>query len=193
MPTFYFPFEGHTFDRQVFYWVMQFQNASEAVSFAIRSIFERWTALVLTMEHQQGGSSAKARDLLGVTVAMATHPSKRHEEQDYIDMFYAEFDRMHTDIEDGSPEEVAAHILRIRDAASRGNFGPAAEAVGRGMTAGPAASICGQNSEGNEDHEEEVTVMDVIHQSNGPEMDEDGFVSVRRSRRIRKPTSNYIP
>ncbi|PXF43555.1 hypothetical protein BWQ96_06667 [Gracilariopsis chorda] len=107
---------------------MQFESAQQAVSTAIRSIFDRWTALKLVIEHQMGGNPDPAIELMNIAVAMATNPSERHDEDDFIDLFYEAFNRMQADIEDGSPEEIAALVVRIRDAAARGDYTPASEA-----------------------------------------------------------------
>lgn len=167
---------------------MQFQNPTQAVAIAIRSIFDRWTALVLVVEHQLGGSKTDANQLLDTAVAMATSPSRRHDIDDYINLFYATFDRMNTDIEDGSPEEVANLILKVRDAAARGDFGPAAEvAQNAGMTAEAfRASVQGREDSDDEDDPDFVPTAEMEYEPprtrSQPVVDEDGFTQVQPRR-----------
>lgn len=106
---------------------MQFDDAQQAISQAITSIFGRWTALRLVIEHQMGGNEAPAIELVNIAVAMATNRSEQHDVDDFVDLFHEAFDRMQADVDDGSPEEIAALVVRIRDAAVKGDYGPARE------------------------------------------------------------------
>lgn len=169
---------------------MQFQNATHAVAIAIRSIFDRWTALVLVVEHQLGGSKTEVNQLLDTTVAMATSPSKRHDIDDYINLFYATFNRLNTDIEDGSPEEVADLILQVRDAAARGDFAPAAQVAQKaGMTADAfRASVQGrEDSDDDDDDPDFVPTAEMEYEPprtrSEPVVDDDGFTEVQPRRR----------
>lgn len=161
---------------------MQFTSPTHAVEVATRFIFERWSALKLTIEHQCGGVPDKARELLDCTVAMATHPQTRHTEDHFIDLFYAMFDSMDTDVEDGSPEQVAVHIVRIRDAAARGDYGPANDVVQQSVTS--TASMFAENIRSPEQHDNGGMTADY-KRSSPPAVDQDGFTEVRRSRRNR--------
>lgn len=170
---------------------MQFENPAQAVAIAVRSIFDRWTALTLVVEHQMGGSSIEANAMFNTAVAMATSPAKRHELDEYIDLFYATFDRMNTDIEDGSPEEVAQLILKVRDAAARGDFGPAAEVAQKaGMTAEAfKASVQGRQDSDDENDPDFVPTSDMEIEPprtrSDPIVDDDGFTQVQPRRRKR--------
>lgn len=168
---------------------VQFTDASQAVSVALRAIFERWTALRLVIEHQFGGAPYEAEQLLQIATAMATNPSKRHSIDDYINLFYSLFERVNTDIEDGSPEEVAALILDVRDAAANGNFAPAADIA---QKVGTSTTAIQTSVEGNQHEDEDNEFIERP----GPQtrsqtmaraavVDEDGFTQVqpRRSQR----------
>lgn len=126
--------------------------------------------------------------MLLATVGMATDPSKRFDVDAYIDLFYSTFEKMQTDIEDGSPEQVAARIMQIRDAASVGNFAPAEEVVtNAGMTVQAISeSVNGTSAKDDADDEEFVPDSEMIRQGPKtrytPVVDEDGFQLVSRRR-----------
>lgn len=175
---------------------MQFSSAEHAVAVGVQAVFERWTALRLTVENQFGGgaSHSAATDLLATTLAMATSASKRFDFDDYVSLFYETFDRLNTDIEDGSPEEVARVVLRIRDAAARGDFGPASEAAAAVRNSGDAArrSVRGQDSNNPSDDFDEGDGGGEGHGHGAPSarpgrlapvVDDDGFTVVETRRR----------
>lgn len=165
---------------------MQVNDPKEAVAIAIRSIFDRWTALRLTIEYQFGGSKDPVSGLVDTTITMATSSTKRHEVHDYVELFYSEFNRMNTDIEDGSPEEVANHIVQLRDAAARGNLEPAWRAAEKsGMSNSALSQSVSGAREEQDDHVEEEYAMDTQLEPVSPVVDEDGFTEVRRSRHQR--------
>lgn len=169
---------------------MQFNDAKEAISVALRVIFERWTALRLVVEHQFGGAPYEAEKLLEAATAMAIDPAKRHSEDDFVDLFYSTFDRINTDIEDGSPEEVAMHIVSIRNAASEGNFEPAVELA---QKAGVSPTAKQSSVEGGTNSDDEFPVQRHAAPITGsqprahraPVVDEDGFTQVASKRRNR--------
>lgn len=175
---------------------MQFEDATQATSVAIRAIFNRWTALSLTITHHFNGATYLMDDMLHDTVAMATHPTKRYDQEAYTSLFYDTFDKMHADIQDGSPEQVANHILRIRDAAAVGNFAPAAEAAQKaGITvqavtssvSGGEVHVCGNlpsNATGT-GHDVDMTAPRVPKSKPPPVIDEDGFQTVDYGRKRR--------
>lgn len=167
---------------------MQFQNATQAVSVALQAIFERWTALRLVTEHQFGGAPYEANQLLESTIAMATDPAKRYSNDDYISMFYTLFERVNTDIEDGSPEEVAALILKVRDAAAVGNFIPAKEIAEKAGISARALEASVQANQDDADNVEFVPRAGPRTRSQTraqPVVDEDGFTQVQTKRRNR--------
>lgn len=167
---------------------MQFQNATEAVSVAIRCMFERWTALIVTVENQ-GIPTDRIDNILNQTIDIATRP-KRYGEDDYLDLFYNGFEQMQADIEDGSPEVVARQILRIRDAAEKGNFGPAMAIAQKAMTANVNLGNC---VNGEDDGDEQADdMMDAVPARQESAVDDDGFTHVaRRSRRTRQAPERY--
>lgn len=168
--------------------MQQQTTPQEAVVLAIRAIFERWTALRLTIEHQYGGSSDKANELVNMTIAMATKGSKQYSQDELADFFYAEFDRMGADIEDGSVEEVSNIIVRVRDAALIGNIQPAKEVVEKAGVTYDAykASVNGDNMEEDEvEHKSQEDNSRPRREPQQPVVDEDGFVEVQSRRRHR--------
>lgn len=168
--------------------MQQQPTPQEAVVLAIRAIFERWTALRLTIEHQYGGSSDKANELVNTTIAMATNGPKQYSQDDFEDFFYSEFDRMAADIEDGSVEEVSSIIVRVRDAALSGNIQPAKEVLEKAGVAYDAyrASVNGDNKEEDEGgHENQEGNSRPRREPQQPVIDEDGFVQVQSRRKHR--------
>ncbi|CAN8067386.1 unnamed protein product [Agarophyton chilense] len=164
---------------------MDFENATQAVSTAIRSIFERWTALKLVIEHQMGGVTDDATKLMDTTISMATSPLKCHDEDDFIDLFYDAFDQMHCDVEDGSLEEIASQIVRVRDAAKNGDYAPAVQLVSKAnkaSTAAPLQSIDGGEAfVDNDQHDHDDDKLSLPSPTaEKPMMDDDGFTEVRR-------------
>lgn len=158
---------------------------SQVVFGAIKAVFERWTALRLVVEHQLGGSGVEADELLHQTFAMAMNTSKKHDIDDFADLFYYTFEKLQSDIEDGSPEEIAEVVVRIKDAAAKGDLRPAiAEGTKSGITElAFAASIHGTASAG--DSVSNLSDMQHVAPARAPSpvVDEDGFTQVQaRSR-----------
>lgn len=162
-------------------------DPSQVVSSAIRSVFERWTALRLIVEHQLGGSTREADELLSQTVAMVTTTAKKYDIDDFVDFFYHTFDRLQSDIEDGSPEDVAEVIVRIRDAAARGNLTPALEATTKPRTRAQGFALSVEGGQGANDAGNDQNAMQDIsqHRPPSPVADEDGFMEVPSRRRHR--------
>lgn len=153
---------------------------------ATGALFSNWMALQLTVENQDPTRTGQiAQALYGQTVAMATSATKRHDQDDYTDMFYAAFDSMNTDVEDGSPEEVAAKIVTIRDAVAAGNFAPAAEVV---QIAGRGSAMRGRSVAGAEADADGAAAGSGAGDAAAapraprapPPVDDDGFTSVVR-------------
>ncbi len=104
---------------------MAFPNPQEALSAAIRGVLLKWTALTLSIDnhHDRRRATAAAETMYSQALELA---SRGRDATEISEMFYAMFDTIDTDVEDGSPEQVAATIVRARDAAAKGDFGPAA-------------------------------------------------------------------
>lgn len=173
---------------------MSFENAHQAISQAVAVIFNRWTALVLTIEHQLGGDPQHMRRLLEATVQLVTSSAPRYGVDELADHFESEFDRLQTDIEDGSPEQVAALIVQVRDAALRGDFSLAATIVEKARAAtdhnnAAVTSVPGQaanhDDDDYEDDDGEDEGMDVGPVRQEPIVDYDGFTSVNHGGRHR--------
>lgn len=161
---------------------MNFDNAHQAVSQATSAIFERWTALVLTIEHQLGGDRQPIHRLHEATVNLAMNGNPRYSVDHLVDYFYNEFDRLETDVEDGSPEQIASLIIQIRDSALQGDFSLASqivEKVRNGPSNGAAASVPGTNVH-NHDEENNDETMEENDEGPPQTVDDDGFTSVTR-------------
>lgn len=185
---------------------MQAPNVLQQVAQAIEAIFQSWTALQLTIEHQLGGDQAQARQFLESTLAIVTSSSPRCTKDSLIDYFYSQFDRLDTDIEDGSPEQVAHQIILVRDAALNGDLAPAAQVIqaannqpsdntlSSSISGGEAFACCGRDDCGHDiqhDHDRSDVNDDMddhqhtAHAPLVPIVDEDGFTEVRTRRRAR--------
>lgn len=169
---------------------MQFENPEQAVALAIRAIFSKWTALNLVIEHVFNGTSYLADDMLNQTIDMATNTGKRFDQDDYIDLFYDTFDKMYAEIEDNSPEQVASHILRVRDAAVQGNFSVAIQVIERaGMTNEAHGSGTSRSVEVDEKDADDCCAQGCNGERRegkpAPVIDEDGFQQVQPRRRRR--------
>lgn len=162
-------------------------DPSQVVSSAIRSVFERWTALRLIVEHQLGGSTREADELLSQTVAMVSTTAKKYDIDDFVDFFYHTFDRLQSDIEDGSLEDVAEVIVRIRDAAARGNLTPALEATTKPRTMAQGFALSVEGGQGADDAGNDQNAMQGIslNRPSSSVVDEDGFMEVPSRRRHR--------
>lgn len=163
---------------------------------ATQAVFGKWMALQLTLDNHADRSSAqeKARQLYEQTVQMATSTSKTYDADDLAQLFYAAFESMNTDVEDGSPEQVAALIISVRNAAARGDYGPAMRAMqGTGRNAQlRSRNVVEDRVDGDESEPNAGTssasgadMMDVEPRAPRapPAVDADGFTSVVRKGR----------
>lgn len=158
---------------------MAFRSVEEALSAAVRGALTRWTALSLTIEnhHDRSRAMATAETMARNATEMA---ARGRDATEIADLFQAAFDSLDTDIEDGSVEEVAALIVRVRDAAARGDFSLAQQ------LAGPAQQGNASHARSVIKHEVEVEggaseqVHEVRQRRAPPPVDDDGFTTVVR-------------
>lgn len=163
---------------------MTFRSAEEALNAAVRGALSRWTALTLTIEnhHDRTRAMSTAETMARNATEMA---ARGRDATEIADLFQAGFDNLDTDIEDGSVEEVAALIIRVRDAAARGDFSVAQQLVGpmqQGQHASHARSVIKHEVEvEGEEEQGGCTSVQVEHQSRAaPPVDDDGFTTVVR-------------
>lgn len=102
-----------------------FHSPAQAVAETTRALFDRWTALNLTVDHLLGGDPRPVHRMFQTTVALSMSVQPVYTARHLCDYFHEEFDRMQADIEDGSPEQLSAEIIKVRDAARRGDYAPA--------------------------------------------------------------------
>lgn len=177
---------------------MSFQSAEQAVYQAVSAIFQRWTALILTVEHQLGGDPKPIQRMLETTVSLATCSSPRYNARQIANYFDEEFDRMQTDVDDGSPLEVATTIINIRNAAAQGDYGPALKLVQQNQQSSSsnaaAQSVRGIDQEiapqddGNaqgEDADDSMQDEPDAPKHHQPMVDENGFMEVSKGGRHR--------
>lgn len=172
-----------------------FSDETDALTQATSAIFSKWTALILTVDHQLGGDPQRVRQMLQATVQIAMSTNPKHTYGDLVDFFYDQFDLMETDVEDDSPEQVASHIIRIRDALRNGDYNPATETVQQLASTPPShVSRSVTNSRVNDEHEDDdmnVTQINTRTEApvqsapSEPNVDADGFTEVTRSGRHR--------
>lgn len=172
-----------------------FQDAADAMAQSIAAIFSRWTALLLTVDHQLGGDSQRIRDIQKGTVDRVL-AARSIAYDDLVNFFYDEFDRMATDVEDESPEQVARHILQIRDALKNGDYGPAAQALQSASSSSSLAARSVTNStpyadgesdgdDDDDDIDDSVSDEQMHPAQSEPVVDADGFTEVTRRGRHR--------
>lgn len=102
-----------------------FQSPAQAVAETTRVLFDRWTALNLTVDHLLGGDRRVVQRMMQTTVALSMSVQPVYTARHLCAYFHEEFDRMQADIEDGSPEQLSVEIINVRDAALRGDYAPA--------------------------------------------------------------------
>lgn len=172
-----------------------FSDETDALTQATSAIFSKWTALILTVEHQLGGDPERVRQMLQATVQLAMATNSKHAYDELVDFFYDQFDRMETDVEDDSPEQVASHVIRIRDALRKGDYNPATETVQQlASTSSSHVSRSVTNPRVNDEHEDDDmdvsqtntrTNVPVQTAPSEPTVDADGFTEVTKSGRHR--------
>lgn len=170
---------------------------------AVRSVFARWTGLQLAVAH--GGSAdagALADALLADVTTLATSGVRRADVDDYLVVMDDAFERLGADLEDGSVEDVAALVVRMRDAAVAGDLAPAVAEIEKGNRPGAEGAAGGsravdgdgdgvmeEDSSGEEGEDSDVgeeagTGGKVVSRKapQAPVTDEDGFTTVTRRR-----------
>lgn len=155
---------------------MSFRSAEEALYGAVRGALSRWTALTLTIEnhHDHSRATSTAEKMATSAAEMA---ARGRDATEISRLFQAAFDSLDTDIEDGSIEQVSALIVRVRDAAARGDFSLAQQLVG------PAQQGNAAHARSVVRHEVEVEVEggEQVEQTRAPPpVDDDGFMTVVR-------------
>mmetsp|Transcript_5075 Transcript_5075/g.7055 ORF Transcript_5075/g.7055 Transcript_5075/m.7055 type:complete len:173 (-) Transcript_5075:37-555(-) len=129
----------------------EFETPRQALQAGVESVFKKWTALQLAIEMQFGGDSSEgiAREMFEVCLELLTSGTVPPSEATLENLFYDGFDYLNTDIEDGSPEEVAKLLLRIRELCLAGDFSLSRSLVQSSQTtSNPATrSIYGGTSE----------------------------------------------
>lgn len=174
-----------------------FANARDAVESSVRALFTRWMALQLTLDNypdrekaQQAASTLFERTLV---IALSQRPPNQPRStmvDELVQLYYAAFDQLSTDIEDGSPEQIADTIIQVREAALRSDFTPATRIAHKNDTGAQVLDRCVviNNQDGSEDDgemiDEPAELAPPQQAPAKPAIDDDGFTAVvRRGRR----------
>ncbi|KAJ8902942.1 hypothetical protein NDN08_006260 [Rhodosorus marinus] len=168
-----------------------FRTPREALKASLESIFKKWTALQLAVEQQFGGDSSEdiAREMFEVSLGLLTSGTAPPSQATLENLFYDGFEYLNTDIEDGSPEEVAGLLLRVRELCLAHDFSLARSLVQSSQTNANAASrsVYGGASEetyGEPEHGQPQALAEEDRQErNAPDVDEDGWQTVKPRRK----------
>lgn len=170
----------------------QFQSPEDALRQAVTTLFQHWTALILTVEHQLGGDAKPVHRMVETTIDLAVSAAPRYSSRHLASYFHDEFDRMNTDVDDGSPEQIAHAIINIRDALARSDYRPVTQLLEKHSNSNPsnvvAESIKGLDKanegddamdEGNRTQEEH----EKAKEKQQPVVDDDGFMTINKGGR----------
>lgn len=164
---------------------------------AARAVFSRWTALRLAVNVSgQRSGNAIADELLEDVCALVTSRIKRPEVDDYLVLMEDAFDRLDTNVEDGSLTEVAHILVQIRDAAAHDNLQPAHDQINKAPVPAALSAVpqglsnaisdsCSSNDESDCDERnatEHQMEVDALQPASESLVDEDGFQKVARMR-----------
>ena len=108
-----------------------FTSVEDALTQSISSIFSKWMALNLTVDNYFDVNRSRqiGQEMLSTAISMALELERVRDIDDFIEYFYNMFDSLDTDIEDGSVEQVARLIVKIRDGIAKGDFSHAVNAL----------------------------------------------------------------
>jgi hypothetical protein len=97
------------------------EDASSVVTRAVRSVYARWFALRIAAE-QFGRAGAPVANALLDDTLLLVHSARVPTPDDYLDLMDDAFEQLETNVEDGSMEEVAHMLVRMRAAAEFGDL-----------------------------------------------------------------------
>jgi pre-rRNA-processing protein TSR2 len=172
----------------------------------IRSVFSRWTALQLAVAHSMGGSESEAKyeafiEAFGQYLARNVRPSLsvsaiEQDIQEYLDEILDE--EFNTVLDDGSSHELAQLFIRYIELIQQGKLADVQQELQVQNTTTPAIQMSvrneneddssssssdddGENNNNNRD-DNEMREEQSINESKSQAMDvdEDGWVTVRR-------------
>ena len=158
-------------------------DAAEIFNNAVRAIFSRWTLLRLAVDQGWAdGDEAQKADALVTRILEMVAPSVRRvpDESEIADVLHDSIEgTFNAQAEDGSVEEIARTILRLRAECSAGSVATATTYIQQ------AASDL-SSSVGREDEAGEVEEVVAPAPAPLPIIDEDGFETVQRRRNPRR-------
>ncbi|CAF2060602.1 unnamed protein product [Rotaria magnacalcarata] len=166
----------------------------------VRSVFSRWTALQIAVSHSMGGHDSEAKyeafiDAFGQylvrNVRSPSISSSEQEIQEYLDEILDE--EFNTILDDGSSGELSKLFIRYIQLIQEGKLAviqqelqaqqPAAAAVGMSVQNGnehDSSSSSENDDDDNEIREEREEESINEPKSDAMDVDEDGWVTVRR-------------
>jgi hypothetical protein len=104
---------------------------------AVRAVYSRWFALRVAAE-QAGREGAAVADQLLEDTLVLMHSSVVPSQDDYLELMDYAFDQLQTNVEDGSVEQLAELLVRMRSDADRGDFSIARQQIAKGVASGGA-------------------------------------------------------
>lgn len=166
-------------------------DPTTAVREAVRSILSRWTALHLATSHSDAPNAPSiAANLLEDFTTLALSVAPRARSADYELLCGDSFGALGASVEDGSVSDVIAAVVRVRDAAEAGDVASAAAEIAKGFggtAVGESAGEVGVGEAGESGSESGSesggSAMEEDSRVTEPEVDDDGFTTVRRQTR----------
>jgi len=155
----------------------------------LSAAFARWTAVQIAIQEQFAGRDTEAvvRQLMIRCAQLAT--MERAPDVDALaSEMYDAFDHMHCDLEDNSPEEMAAVIVRLREECLRGEFSFVHTLESRAAADSRAVmSLCVRDPrfDNDDDDDDEQNTDDIQNQnSTTPNENADGGASDEASQAL---------
>mmetsp|Transcript_12542 Transcript_12542/g.41043 ORF Transcript_12542/g.41043 Transcript_12542/m.41043 type:complete len:178 (+) Transcript_12542:58-591(+) len=171
--------------------------SAEILEAAVRSVFSRWTLLRLAVDQgwSDGDGAANANALLASLLALLLRDKKVFVDEVEDLLFDALEGKFNALAEDGSVEEVATLLLKLRAECAAGNFATAQDIISKAAAQGqqgaaPSASIDQtaddvSDDDLNDDSDEEMVGVSALSRREEPVVDEDGFQVVASQRKGR--------
>lgn len=161
---------------------------------AVVSIFSRWYALQAVVQHAEASDAASvAQQLVDDACILATSTRARPDEDDYLDLMEDTFQTLQAEVEDGSMEEIAKLLVRMRDTAAQGDLtiargqiaksGPSSQVPTHpnpAMLAGTSPDSEDSEMNGTDGRHDAAMPGTDIAASKAPLIDDDGFQTVTR-------------
>ena len=155
---------------------------------AVRAVFSRWTLLRLAVDQgwHDGDGAAVAEDLLERLLALLLSDKKVYQDEVEDLLFDTIESKFNALAEDGSVEEIATLVLKLRGECALGDLVHAQDIISKAQVFQPPPCVDGGGNSGDDMSDDDDEDMTAAPPSQ-PVVDEDGFqvVSSRRGGRRR--------